>query len=515
MSRVRWALFLGIFALCAWFAYLAVYQVDDAFIVYRYASNLARGEGFVFNPGERVEGVTCFLWTLLLAPFAAAGLPLPVTAPILGACAGLLVVLLLPGLGASLAGRAAPDAWDVTASILLAAHPAFAYWSVGGLETVAYTLLLVMSVRDLLAEQRRGTGRRSAVWMGLATLVRPEAPLIAGALLAGRALDGPGRGWRGRLRDLGLWSATVAAFFLPFLLFRRLYFGGWLPNTYYARTGLGWVQRLHDGRVYTLSFLSSLAPGFGYHDLLTAAIGVAIVLGLLAYGLPRRGMRTLALLLCGLGLAVLLEGGDWMVLFRFWVPGLPAIALLLVAAVRGLVDEMPRLRPYAAVFGVVLVVSFLWSGFIERDGPNGLAVNAAGYRFAHLAVADYLKNHAHHGDTVALMDIGMIGYATGLRVLDISGLTEPAIARTPGGFLHKEYPVATLLDRSPRFFVLVNGFPIDEGIMRHPDFTRRYRLVLERNHRFNWTPPGSYTLHLFERLDGGAAPAQGPGSSGS
>lgn len=109
----------------------------------------------------------------------------------------------------------------------------------------------------------------------------------------------------------------------------------------------------------------------------------------------------------------------------------------------------------------------------------------------------------------------MVGYATGLRVLDISGLTEPAIARAPGGFLRKAYPVTTLLQRSPRFFVLVNGFPIDEGIMRHPDFTRRYRLVLERNHRFNWTPPGSYILHLFERLDGGAASAEGPASSGT
>src|SRR5206468_3315490 len=156
MSHTRWALLLGIAVLCAWFAYLAVYQVDDAYIVYRYASNLARGQGFVFNPGERVEGVTCFLWTLLLVPFAAAGLPLPGTASLLGACAGLLVVLLLPGLGARLAGRATPDAWDVTASVLLAAHPGFAYWSIGGLETGVYTLLLLLSMRDLLAEQERG-----------------------------------------------------------------------------------------------------------------------------------------------------------------------------------------------------------------------------------------------------------------------------------------------------------------------------------------------------------------------
>jgi hypothetical protein len=97
MRPVRRTLSLGFAALCAWFAWMSVYQVDDAFIVYRSAANLARGDGFVFNPGKRVEGVTCFLWTLLLAPWAAAGLRLPVIAPVLTAAAGSAVVLMLPG----------------------------------------------------------------------------------------------------------------------------------------------------------------------------------------------------------------------------------------------------------------------------------------------------------------------------------------------------------------------------------------------------------------------------------
>src|SRR6266704_196964 len=134
MRPVRWGITLGFATLCAWFAWMAVYQVDDAFIVYRYAGNLARGEGFVFNPGERVEGVTCFLWTILLAPWTAIGLKLPVVAPILTALAGGAAVLLLPFVSARLAGRRSPDLWDAATAPLLAAHPGFAYWSVGALE---------------------------------------------------------------------------------------------------------------------------------------------------------------------------------------------------------------------------------------------------------------------------------------------------------------------------------------------------------------------------------------------
>ena len=34
------------------------WTVDDFYITYRYAGNLAAGRGFVFNPGERVFGLT-------------------------------------------------------------------------------------------------------------------------------------------------------------------------------------------------------------------------------------------------------------------------------------------------------------------------------------------------------------------------------------------------------------------------------------------------------------------------
>src|SRR5882672_2804502 len=103
---------------------MAVYQVDHAFFVYRYASNLARGEGFVFNPGERAEGVTCFLWTLLLAAWAVAALRLPIVPPVLTAAAGCAIVLVLPFVSARLAGRLRPDPLDGAAAALLAAHPA-------------------------------------------------------------------------------------------------------------------------------------------------------------------------------------------------------------------------------------------------------------------------------------------------------------------------------------------------------------------------------------------------------
>src|SRR5262245_35309826 len=37
---------------------------EDAYITFRYARNLALGNGLVYNPGEKVFGFTSPLWTL-------------------------------------------------------------------------------------------------------------------------------------------------------------------------------------------------------------------------------------------------------------------------------------------------------------------------------------------------------------------------------------------------------------------------------------------------------------------
>ena len=50
-----------------WRALGAAWLADDSFISFRYAEHLARGHGLVYNVGERVEGYTNLLWTLLVA----------------------------------------------------------------------------------------------------------------------------------------------------------------------------------------------------------------------------------------------------------------------------------------------------------------------------------------------------------------------------------------------------------------------------------------------------------------
>ena len=78
------------------------FLVDDSFILLRYADNLQRGRGLVFNLGERVEGFTSPLLVLLQAAFLRAQVD-PTRA------LGILSGLVLLGLTLRLA-------WDLTRS---------------------------------------------------------------------------------------------------------------------------------------------------------------------------------------------------------------------------------------------------------------------------------------------------------------------------------------------------------------------------------------------------------------
>lgn len=493
MTNARRLLVVLLIAAAGWMAWLAVYQVDDAFIVYRYARNLARGDGFVFNPGERVEGVTCFLWTLVLTPFSAAGLPLPRVAPVLTAIAGLACLVLVARRHAESEERDSLATRDLVPPMVLAVTPAFAYWSVGALETVPYALLLTLAARDHARERRGATGAASAVWLGLAGLVRPETPLVVAALAVDRLRTH-------RLAAAVRWLLVVAAFAVPFLLFRRTYFGSWLPNTYYAKAGAPLPVLIASGWGYTRGCLASLVPTFGASGDVVVLLGALTGGALLVFAWRRPALRTEAMVVLAVAIATILEGGDWMVLSRFWVPALPCLAVIAGAALHR-VSRWPRAgTAVATVLIAAIIGNGLFTAAHERNGGQGLLVNAIGYRHAHREVARFLNEHAASGDTVALMDVGMIGWdADRLRVIDITGLTDRDIAHAPGGFLDKRFPVADLLARKPRFIVLVPGFPADGRIYDDPEFRSRYTVLFNVDHRFNWTPPSSYKLYVFER----------------
>jgi hypothetical protein len=74
VSKNNFLFFLAVTLFLFHSGYLYNFTVDDAYISFRYADNLAQGRGMVFNVGERQEGYSNFLWIILLGIFAWGGI---------------------------------------------------------------------------------------------------------------------------------------------------------------------------------------------------------------------------------------------------------------------------------------------------------------------------------------------------------------------------------------------------------------------------------------------------------
>ena len=161
--------------------------IDDAFITFRYARNLLAGEGFVYNPGERVLGTTTPLYTLLMAalalPFGGEQAPFLWLALGMNALADAATCLLLWQIGKRLNSELA----GIATALVWAVAPYSVTFAIGGLETSLYACLLTGAVWAYLSHRRMLT----PLFASLALLTRPDALILVVPLV----LDRLYRGW--------------------------------------------------------------------------------------------------------------------------------------------------------------------------------------------------------------------------------------------------------------------------------------------------------------------------------
>src|SRR5687768_2003342 len=195
--------------------------VDDAYITFRYARNIAEGVGFVYNPGQPVLGTTTPLYALLLALGYRIGFTdLPQLAWLLATALDGLTAMLLVLIGARQASRAA----GLVAGVLFALAPMSIAYAAGGMESSFFVAVLVAGLYASL----RDRWTLAALLAACAGLIRPEGIFAVGLVLVGRWWISRRLPWR----EL----AIVSAVGLPWALFAWWYFGSPLPQTMAAKS---------------------------------------------------------------------------------------------------------------------------------------------------------------------------------------------------------------------------------------------------------------------------------------
>jgi hypothetical protein len=425
------------------------FTVDDALISLRYAHNLASGAGYRFDAlGPSTDGVTPLPWAPLLVPVAR-GADLVVAlerVKFLG-----IVVWSLAGaaLGLALARRAPEGRQGKALAALALASVAAAFpigaWAASGMETGLATALATFAA---VSFERPG---RAALLAGLAATLRPElvvwSVLVAGGAALARAPLRP----RGSdvvdvkaLRAMALAVALAAGPFAACALVRLALFGRAAPLALLAKP-----SDAQHGIVYAVAAtLVVLTPVLAFAPL---ALRRASALG-----------KTLALAALVHAVVVAGVGGDWMPYARLMVPVAPSLALVFVDA--GRVARVGASVARAAV-ALVLGVVVAW-----RAAPAGRHVHEA--RKELIAQARPVLADAK---VVAALDVGWVGASTEAHIVDLAGLTDPAIAVLPGGHTSKAVDTAMLLDRDVDT-VVVYGEPrmVEQRLLRAPLFGAKF-----------------------------------------
>ncbi len=261
---------------------------DDAMISMRYAYNLAHGNGLVWNVGERVEGFTNPLWVgymalihLLPLSLPQMSLPIQITGAVLLAANLYFVRRIVEHFTGSLLAMLAAVAFTAFYAPLIS-------WGLLGMEVSLLALLLTASVWIIL---RNGLERFSPwpyVLLAVSTLVRFDMAVAYVVIVA--VLWWVQKPYR---KQHLLWGLGLLALFLGLQTAARvLYYGQFLPNTYYLKVE-GWPFSLRILRgLYALVwfiyytgwplFLLPLSIYFFRRDWKVSLI-LAIIAGQLAY----------------------------------------------------------------------------------------------------------------------------------------------------------------------------------------------------------------------------------------
>jgi hypothetical protein len=441
MHRVRayWPVLLAAPVLLA---HLLVFNfvTDDAYISFVYARNLARHGQLVFNLGERVEGYTNFLWTVLLGGCLRLGLPLELSSRCFGALFAVLtlaaVVWMSRRLHAGTGGESSP--WQLVAPLLLAGCGGFACWASGGLETQLFTFLTTLGF-GLYLDDRRS----SALVFALAAMARPEGNLFFALCVLHRLVTARGR--RIDLRWIGLYLAVYA----PYFAWRWWYYHWPLPNTFYIKSS-GGTGSFARGLRYLGRFAHDYGPWF-LVPLLVPPARAARRLWLLAW-----------MVALGFGAYVASVGGDFMGLYRFLVPALPLLALVAQEALRRIPG--PRLVAPALTFLVLLVYAG-WSAQVThrantlvRDDPPGSGIDMPGFlrRFTadRARIGRWFASYVQPDDKMSVGGAGAQVFYAGIPAIDAFGLSDeyvahhvPSRSNRPG---HQKWaPDSYILSRHP------------------------------------------------------------------
>jgi arabinofuranosyltransferase len=470
--------------------------LDDAWIHFQFARNLARGDGFAFNPGHPTAGSTAPLWSLLLAGVHALGGPFPLAGQLLSAVCFLTVLAATYALTRRLtARRLTARRWTAwLAGVVVAVNGRMVWAGLSALETCLFAALTLAAIAAHLSDRQTGRYRlRTTALFGLAALVRPEGYLLFALALADRALpalasSSPVSRLASRASQLLPTAAVFGVLVLPYLVFSLRTAGHLLPNTFSAKATFSFRPDLDFLSIAARYLVLDNPPLLPFVVLgVVALFGRAPLLGAWTAGLP---------LVYAFLHAVLYQHG------RYLMPLIPCNA---VAGVVGLLEarKLAQRRGWGwpssqrLLAGIVVLVILAGSAWRLPTMARQFAWNVENVNEMHVAVGQWVVENTPPDAVLALNDIGAITYVSRREVVDLAGLVTPEVVPMLRAPDRAPQLISFMADREVDYVIIFpDWFP---GLARQDDLlTPVHQVTVERR-----TITGGRTMVVY-RADWGA-----------
>jgi len=419
-------------AIGAAFAYVVLdpsIGIDDANITQVFARNIAAGHGYVYNVGgERVEGSTSLLWTLVnVAFFSVSETPEMLLA---GFCALMTFATIFCAMRLSrdlMKDRGPTPALLVGVAFL--AFPAYFGWMVWSLMDITiWVFLITLTVRTLHNIQDSEPTSLQIVWLillaTLLPLTRPEGLALTIGLagfifLRWFLIGGPGRKVGFAIAISGTTSFAVAT------LWRLSHFGFPFPNTFYAKTSTDFLYQFEQGIRYLVSYLQE-----PQNALLLVTFCLSGALLVARKSVSSRSTLWLALyLIVGGALIYTLLGGDHFGSHRQFLYFLPIALPIIATGLAGRLQSGERSSQRAFFMLLPFILIGLASGVRFLQTKGGMSIE--------FAIADTGRelgtklNSLPDEPSIGVFAAGALRMSYEHEVLDLLGLNWTVMAHAP------------------------------------------------------------------------------------
>ena len=454
--------------------------IDDAMISMRYAKHLAQGHGLTWNIGQApVEGFTNLGWTLYMGflhlfPFPASKISLAVMLT--------SVIILLTNIYVvyRIAETLLPD--SKFASLLAAFITAFyfplVFWSLRGMEVGLLTLLIDLSI--LLAISKNKTLLVSIV-LALAIMVRIDAIIPAALLVIYLFVKNK----RGAIIP----AAVIIITTIAILLFQQIYFGDFLPTTYYQKvTGFATLERIRHGILVFNQFAT--------RD--TLFLFLFSLIGLFYYKLQcnREALLLLCIFLAQCAYSIYI-GGDYAepetnAANRFITQGMPALIILFSWITSRILSDLTTAQPQSALstskvnpaIPLALIVLIIISGepWFNYSIDNAPLLKADIRR---VKLALHIAESTSPDAVIAVHAAGQIPYYSERTTIDLLGLNDPVVAKGQGHgeFYpgHNKWDYGYSIDQLQPDLIADNFAPLAEFMRGNQQYTKLENGIYIRN----------------------------------